>query len=76
VFRALTFKITALNLRKLSDKGEALALRGRSGYSQKMFVVKHDDLKVDWKNIIKIDLNERVLVMWTGLTWFKICGLD
>lgn len=33
VFRAVTIKITALNLRKLSEKGEALTLTGRSGYS-------------------------------------------
>jgi len=49
VFRAVTIKITALNLRKLSGKGEALALTGRSGYSHKLFVVKHEDLKVDGK---------------------------
>lgn len=54
MFRAVTIKITALNLRKLSDKGEALALTGRSGYSQKIFVVERDDLKVDGKTLLKL----------------------
>lgn len=54
MFRAVTIKITAFNLRKLSDKGEALALTGRNGYSQKMFVVKRDDLKVDGKTLLKL----------------------
>lgn len=54
MFRVVTIKITAFNLRKLSDKGEALALIGRSGYSQKMFVVKRDDLKADGKTLLKL----------------------
>jgi len=58
VFRAVTIKITALSLRKLSDKGEALALTGRSGYSQKMFVVKGDELKVYGKTLKLIQRKE------------------
>lgn len=54
VFRAVTNKITASNLRKLSNEGEALALTGRSGYSQKVFVVKRDDVKVDGKTLLKL----------------------
>lgn len=50
----MTIKITALNLRNLCDKGEALALTGGSGYSQKMFVVKRDDLQVDGKTLLKL----------------------